>query len=176
MALLPSYMSSTCRAYVRRALGVRFVLQGRDPRVGLDCVGLVFGALLEGGWEPEDPEFLHRKSYRLGDTAHNALGEMNREWEEVWLQKPDCPVFYPEIVLPGDILACRDFSGKPGVRHLLWVDSVAPDLVVYHADTEQGKVVCHSIGEMWENQIVGVYRPFDWSNEPNPWGAARGDF
>ena len=170
-------MLPVCRSYVKRAQGVPFRLQGRSLELGLDCVGLIFGALLEGGWQPEDPEFTRRKSYRLGDTARDALGELSREWDEVWLQKPQepgqiyGPVFDVSILLPGDILACRDFSGKPGVRHLLWTDEIRPDVIVSHADTEQGKIISHGLSGLWSSQIVGVYRPFDWSDDPDPWGA-----
>lgn len=177
MALLSLDALPVCQAYVREARGVPFVLQGRDPRHGLDCVGLIFGALLAGGWQPEDPGFLHRRSYRLGDVARDALGELEREWRCIWIsdaedQKPDSPVFAgfdlaKGLVRPGDILACRDFSGRSGIRHLLWVMTVMGsasgglDILVSHADTRQGEVVQHHLDSVWNPQVCAVFRPFD---------------
>lgn len=49
-------------------LGVRFRLHGRDPRTGLDCVGLVGEAMRRAGTEPVLPE-----GYQLRSISLNAL-------------------------------------------------------------------------------------------------------
>ena len=47
-------------------IGTRFRLHGRDPRHGLDCVGLVYAALCAAGENPCAPE-----GYRLRNSGHS---------------------------------------------------------------------------------------------------------
>lgn len=61
-------MNAALAAAAASLLGVRFRLHGREPRTGLDCVGLVAEAMRRSGIEPVVPE-----GYRLRNLSVRGL-------------------------------------------------------------------------------------------------------
>lgn len=114
--------SSPCRsgsavlAAARSLIGVRFRAQGRDPALGLDCVGLVAVALARAGVEVTLP-----RDYRLRRGTLPALA--------LPLGLVAC-----DGALPGDVLLLRV---SPAQLHL----AVRTECGFVHADAAVGRVV-----------------------------------
>ena len=110
-------------AAARALIGAPFRLHGRDPRTGLDCVGLVALALRGGGIVADLDGYALRNASIAGLLA----------------QVP--PAFLRKVRSPraaGDILMCRP---GPAQHHLL----VALDAdAVVHAHAGLRRVVCQS--------------------------------
>lgn len=108
-----------------RFIGVRFKLHGRDPKVGLDCIGLLACSLEAIGSIPDVPEgYLLRNADHLRwiDCAkHSGLVSVHGQ------------------IAKGDVLLVQP---GPGQQHLLIVDSTTS---VIHAHAGLRKVVRQSI-------------------------------
>ena len=114
-------MSARARAVAaaRGAVGARYRLHGRDPRFGLDCVGLVGLALRAGGCTDPIPA-----GYALrGGTAGGMLDLIDR----AALRRTDRPQ-------PGDLLL---FAVGPAQFHL----AIKSADGIYHADALLRRVV-----------------------------------
>lgn len=129
----------------RRYLGVPFQHQGRNPAVGLDCVGLLAVSLRDAG---------------MGHyLAHDRLG-YSRDPHDGLLEKALAAAFGPPLprseMRPGDIVAMR-FRGP--VRHVAIVTDNPEGLYLIHSYTSILRVTEHRIDAKWARRIVGVYRP-----------------
>lgn len=102
-------------------IGVRFQLQGRDPRVGLDCVGLLACSLEVIGFRPIAP-----KGYRLRNA--DPLRWLHCA-QETGLVAVD------GLTATGDVLLIKP---GPGQHHLVIVESKTS---VIHAHAGLRKVV-----------------------------------
>ena len=104
-----------------RFVGVPFRLYGRDPAVGLDCVGLVAESLRTIGREPFAPT-----GYRLRNSSiDHWLGEAKRSsLYEV-----------AGAICPGDVLLC---ATGPAQQHLM---IATDDACVVHAHAGLRRVV-----------------------------------
>ncbi len=106
-------------------IGVRFRLYGRDPRTGLDCVGLVAACLAAIGYAPTIP-----RGYRLRNTAIDqwlGLAELSALHRAIGKQQT------------GDVILT---TPGPAQNHLLIVE--APGTVI-HAHAGLGRVVRQSL-------------------------------
>jgi NlpC/P60 family putative phage cell wall peptidase len=123
----------------RRCLGTPFHHQGRQPGIGLDCIGLIVIALQAAGMTVQDRfDYAPRPdgaSLIDGLLAHGAI-----------------PV---TTHFPGDILLFR-YDQQP--QH---VALALPDDHMIHAFAPAGRVVESVIGDYWRRRLLGVYRfPF----------------
>lgn len=134
-------MSDAIVAAARSAIGARFRLHGRDPALGLDCVGLVVLAVRAGGGTTVAPD-----GYALRSGDADAVAAMivaaglvtaNDRW-------------------PGDVLLCR---AGPGQLHLA-IDGGAvcdqPSGSIIHADAQLRRVVERPGPPPWP--VIGRFR------------------
>ena len=112
-------MSAAVEAAARALLGVPFRGHGRDPRWGVDCVGLVALALRAGGWRGVVPD-LYR--LRFGDARRAAA-----MLDAVLARRGGASV-------PGDVLLLRT---GPGQLHL----GIRSRAGMIHADLAAGRAV-----------------------------------
>lgn len=144
--------------YARAYTGVLFLHQGRDPAVGIDCIGLVALALRDAGYP-----YSEATSADYSRDPHDGLLEARLE-----------ALFGPPLPLsemrPDDIAVIR--YGRQ-LRHVgivgEWLYDGVPHLTLIHADSrmgrgvEMGRVVEHRIDEGWLGRrrpsIVSVFRP-----------------
>ena len=117
-------------------LGTPFRLHGRDPRRGLDCVGLLIVSLRACGLPASDPA-----SYGLRNT------EAARHLKHLELSGFGPALGRPE---PGDVMIARP---GPGQHHVLICDSRKSFV---HAHAGLRKVVRSTAACPWP--ILGHYR------------------
>jgi len=124
-------------AAAREFIGVPWAHQGRNPAVGIDCVGLVVLSLRACGIEVKDRTDYGRHpdgSIRAEITA--ALG---------------APA---QGVQPGDV-ALVNFRAE---RHVGIVSCDRDGLTLIHADSHRGKVVEHPMDARWLARVVATWR------------------
>lgn len=123
----------------RSMLGVRWAHQGRNPAVGIDCVGLVTLSL---GIIEE------RVEYRR-DPLNGQL--------EAALEAQFGPPLPVEQMQHGDVVAIA--YGKP-IRHVGLVATGENGLNLIHTDQiVVNEVTEHPIDGLWLKRIKRVYRP-----------------
>lgn len=121
----------------RACLGTPFVHQGRQPGVGLDCVGVAIHALRACGYTVTDIPGYGRTPYGI------ALAEAIEAHE--FLQR------VPDIA-PGDILLMR-FEREP--QHI----AIAGDEgTLIHAYEKVGRCVEHRLDDLWFWRVLRIYR------------------
>ena len=108
-----------------KLIGVKFRLYGRDPDIGLDCLGLVAACLTAIGRVPALP-----RGYRLRNTSVD-------QWLGFAALSDLRPIIGP--LLSGDLLVT---SPGPAQNHLLIIEH--PDTVI-HAHAGLGRVVRQSL-------------------------------
>lgn len=124
----------------RRYLGVPFLHQGRDPSVGIDCVGLLVLAA-------RDCELHELAAQDFTSYARNpAHGELERRLGAALGPSVCCP-------LPGDVVSV-DFKGQ--TRHVGIVGEHNGRLTLIHTYTSA--VIEHGIDDKWRRRITGIYR------------------
>lgn len=130
----------------RAYLGTPFLHQGRNPAIGIDCVG-------------------------LGQLACRDCGVETPDWTDYWrdpargvLEKRLRQVFGDPVrhLSPGCIVSI-DFAGQ--TRHVAIVGQLADGrLSLIHTASnvrcgkESGRVVEHSLDDRWRKRITGIYR------------------
>jgi cell wall-associated NlpC family hydrolase len=128
-------IESTARALI----GVKWVHQGRNPAVGLDCVGLAVLALQASGVDvPDRSDYGIDPDGTLEASLRATLGEPCTSYQ------------------PGDIVLI-EFS-KYNPRHVGIISRHPHGLTLIHADSHAGYVVEHLIDERWHKRIVGAWR------------------
>lgn len=128
-------------AAAEECLGTPFLHQGRKPRVGLDCAGLLLAVAASVGIQQVD---YPRRNY----SRFPLLGDHLRAF--VAGQTNPIPV---EEARPGSIyLFWIHREGLP--QHLGM--HVAPDLMI-HAWSDAGAVVQSHLGPYWSARITGVF-------------------
>jgi cell wall-associated NlpC family hydrolase len=121
-------------AAAQAAVGARFRLHGRDPAIGLDCVGLAALAMRAGGMAGAVPG-----DYALrGGDPRRIIAEIDRR-----LARGEAPA------CPGDLLLC---AGGPAQFHFA---IQAADGVI-HADAVLRRVVARPGPVPWP--IIGIWR------------------
>lgn len=117
-------MESQCKGSFDDLVGIPFVEGGRDPAVGLDCLGIVLEGLRRLGIESEDP-----------------WSALKQEWHRGW--RPDdlyVPVGWVRCdrrtsLQPGDVLG---YGHTPIVEHLALL---LPAGLVLQSTRENGSVI-----------------------------------
>jgi murein DD-endopeptidase / murein LD-carboxypeptidase len=117
-------------AAARALVGARFRLHGRDPALGLDCVGVVAAALGRGA--PAD------YAMRTGDADRAAM----------WLAAAG--LARAGAAAPGDVALMRT---GPGQLHL----GIVTEAGLVHADCGLGRVVERPGAPPWP--VLGLWRP-----------------
>ncbi len=128
----------TMIAAARGCLGTPFHHQGRLPRVGLDCIGLVVVALRAAGFVVRD---------RLDYAPRPDGVSLVRALEEHGAARV-------EEIEAGDVLLFR-YDHQP--QHVALATSGSR---LIHAFAPAGRVVETEIGPYWRRRLVGVYRFF----------------
>lgn len=125
----------------RKYVGVPFLHQGRNPSVGVDCVGLAKQVILDCG--------LHALAeHDLTAYARNPNGgELERRMQAAF----GPPV--PELA-PG-CLVTIDFYGQS--RHVGIIGDHSGRLTLIHAYGRPPRVIEHGIDEKWRRRITGIY-------------------
>jgi cell wall-associated NlpC family hydrolase len=114
-------------------VGVRFRAHGRDPRFGLDCVGLAASALRAGGFREAVPD-----DYALRSGAPARVRELI-----------DGRGLVPGIGGPGELLLCASAAGQ---LHL----AISIDGGLVHADALLRRVVARPGEAPWP--VLGRWR------------------
>jgi cell wall-associated NlpC family hydrolase len=128
----------------RAYLGVPFRHQGRNPAVGIDCVGLLVCAAADCGIPTE----ADRTDYGR-DPAH---GYLERQLRAAF----GAPVFSP-LLQPGDVVAI-DFKGA--IRHVAIVaERDGGGLNLIHTNFSVQRVTEAILDDRWRKRIRAVYRP-----------------
>lgn len=144
-----SPLPAAARAYI----GVAFGHQGRNPRVAIDCIGLLVLACRDvGWWHYADQDY-------TGYSRHPHQGLLEQHLDRIF-GPPVC--LRPNLadLHYGDVVALR--YGGP-VRHVGIVGEqdyggkTLPTLI--HTDSQLGRVTEHRIDAAWLEKIVRVYRP-----------------
>ena len=111
-------MSNAAVDQARRLIGIRFRAQGRDPVLGLDCLGLAIAA-----YRIEDSGI--RRDYRLsGHHRAELVAGLSRYFRRIARSRRR----------PGDLMLI--FIGE---RH--WHLGIVTETGFIHADTRRGRVV-----------------------------------
>lgn len=136
--------------FLRQFVGVKFRHQGRNPKTGLDCIGLgrlYAGALgkrlmdREGYSRDPDGTLYPSICYIMGEPAYQGRG---------------CGIH----AAAGDVVM-MDFAkqaGKPIPRHVAMVSEIGGIPHLIHADAKRRRVVEHRLDEKWASDIVAVWR------------------
>lgn len=125
----------------RRYLGVPFLHQGRDPSVGVDCVGLLHLAVRDCG---------HHALLSHDITSYDrnpANGELESRLRVALV---------PVDELSAGCVATFNFFGQ--TRHVGIIGSVAGRLTLIHAYGRPNKVIEHGLDDKWRRRISGIYR------------------
>jgi len=125
----------------RTFLGVPFRHQGRNPSVGLDCIGLLVAAATVLGL----PQVAGDSTAYGRDPAHGLLESYMRD------------LFGSPVsdMQPGDIVAI-DFKGA--IRHVGIVGIHPGGLSLIHTNFSVGKVTEARLDDRWLKRIKAVYR------------------
>lgn len=132
---------------MRKLIGTRFRHQGRDPRMGLDCVGFGLEYAKVLGLPLRD-----RKAY-----GRDPDGRLRAYICHVMGQPVAEGVGAGAHVQEGDAVMMEWAPGVP--RHVAMVTELHGALHVIHADSDMGRVVEHRLSDDWRARIVAVWRP-----------------
>lgn len=124
-------------AVARQALGAPFRVQGRDPSIGLDCVGLLVYVARTFNLSHQD-----KVSYSLSAD----MSRLPMELEQSSLRRLGC-----EDRRSGDVLL---FQLRPGHWHV----GIASPVGMIHAHLGLRRVVEHRLDAEWLSALVAVYR------------------
>jgi hypothetical protein len=125
-------------------LDIPFRHQGRDPLIGIDCIGLLVLSGLLAGYRFA----AHDRTDYGKDPAHGLL-------EDQLVTAFGSPIPKP-LMQPGDIVAI-DFKGA--VRHVGIVGEHKDGLSLIHTNEAVGRVTEARIDPKWHARIAAVYRP-----------------
>lgn len=137
----------------RSFVGVPFLHQGRDPEIGLDCLGLVL-AMMHGCRYRLD---FHYDTYPAQPHKHTLYRHLKAETVEI--DAAD--------ILPADLLLLR-YDRHP--QHVAVVSSFEPyfkqGIIHSYNDTSIQKVVEHTLDHMWRQRIVTAFRFPVFTDQP----------
>jgi len=135
----------------RQFLGVPFKHQGRNPELGIDCVGLGVLYLRALGVHIRDrTDYGRDPDGTLRATLCRALGQPVAEGPGSW-----------QRAQPGDVLSIRFASlGHVPERHVAIASEMYGQPALIHADNSPTiKKVCeHLMDERWKARVIGVWR------------------
>lgn len=143
-------MAADRLAVARSFLGVPFLHQGRNPAVGVDCVGLGVLYLRALGIEVRDrTDYDRNPDGTLRDELVRAMGPPVAEGPGCW-----------KHAKPGDVLSLRyaNLSRVPE-RHVAIATELYGQHAMIHADSKEKRVVEHPMDDRWQRRVIGVWRP-----------------
>lgn len=136
-------------AVAREFLRVPFLHQGRDPAVGIDCVGLGVLYLRALGFDVRD-----RRDYGR-DPDGSLRGELVRVLGDPVSEGRGCV----SSARPGDILSLRFASiGAAPERHVAIASEMYGQPAMIHADSQHKRVVEVPMDKRWQRRVIGVWR------------------
>jgi cell wall-associated NlpC family hydrolase len=121
----------------RACVGTPFRLQGRDPALGLDCIGLVVVAARAAGLVVPDAQ-----DYLMTDDPQRL--------DDALASSPFTPV-NGDALQAGDIVRLET-AGLP-----LHLGIVSPETLI-HADLRFRRVVEHGFDASWRSRLVSAWR------------------
>lgn len=127
----------------RQYLGVKFLHQGRNPRVGIDCVGLIVCATWACGIRhPSQHDYprYHR---------HPAHGILEERMRAAFGPPHDGPL------RSGDMVTV-EYHGR--TRHVGIIGEQDGVLTIIHTNSTLGRVTECSIDDKIRSRITGIYR------------------
>lgn len=130
-------LDEAARAY----LGVPFRHQGRDPAIGIDCIGLIVLAGRDAG--------MAFPAFDRTDYGTEPVDGMLQEMLRLAFGPPVSPMQV------GDVVAI-DFKGV--VRHVGIVGQHPQGLSLIHTNMAVGRVTEARIDSKWANRIKGIFR------------------
>lgn len=131
----------------RDLIGVPWHHQGRDPVLGVDCIGVVIVYLRSLGYVIRD-----RTDYTQ-DPDGSLYAETVRVLGEPVAQGRNAG----QHIQAGDVVLMEFSRHKP--RHAAIVGDHPHGPTIIHADNRERKVVEHRADEQWKRRVVGVWRP-----------------
>lgn len=137
-------------AVARNFLRVPFLHQGRNPDVGVDCVGLGVLYLRTLGIDVRDRTTYDRNpDGTLRDELVRVMGAPIAEGHGCW-----------KHAQPGDVLSLRfaNLSRVPE-RHVAIASELYGQPAMIHADSREKRVVEHPMDARWQRRVIGVWRP-----------------
>lgn len=136
-------------AEARKYVGVPFRHQGRNPAVGLDCIGLGVAYLRGLGYDVRDrTDYGRDPDGSLRAALVHSLGAAVAEGEGCWRHAQ-----------PGDVLSMRFANiGAAPERHVGIASDFGGELYLIHADNSHGKVVEIPMDDRWKRRVIGVWR------------------
>lgn len=135
-------LSVAARSYLRWGLlgrPVPFLHQGRNPDIGIDCIGLLVLACRDCGIPVMDVTSYGRNPVN---------GELERQ-----LRLHFGP---PKDSIQADDFVTIDYKGA--TRHVAIVGHHPDGLSLIHTSMSHGRVTEHRIDRKWTRRITGVYR------------------
>lgn len=139
---VPSALGVRLDVAARAYLGVPFLHQGRNPAVGIDCVGLVAAAVRDCG-------LLHLLPHDFTEYPRNpGRGELERRLREAFGE----PV---SDMQAGDVAAIA-FHGQ--TRHVAIVGDGPHGFSLIHTYNHPAKVIEHALDAKWRRRITAIYR------------------
>lgn len=127
--------SARAVAAARACLGTPFHHQGRQPGVGLDCLGLVVVALRGAGFEVHD-----RTDYGLHPDGRSLVAALRDHG------------FRPSASLRAGCVLLFRYDGQP--QHAAM--ATGPQTLI-HSFAPAGRVVETEFGPYWRRRLVGVF-------------------
>lgn len=138
-------------ALARQFVDVPFKHQGRNPAVGVDCVGLGVLYLRACGYQVPD-----RTDYGR-DPDGTLRRELTRTLGDPVAEGPGCC----KHAEPGDLLSLRFANlGHVPERHVAIASELYGQPALIHADSSPtiAKVCEHPMDATWQRRVIGVWR------------------
>lgn len=123
----------------RECLGTPFHHQGRIPKVGLDCIGLVLHVAIQNKYLDESVD---RKDYSRIPNVEMMESELNKYLDKI----PN------DELQPGDIVW---LSVRNEPSHVAIFTGYS---IIHAISTPPSKVVEHRWDSYWQKRLVGVFR------------------
>ena len=127
----------------RAYLGTPFRHQGRNPALGIDCVGLLVCAANDCGHSTEADATDYGRDPVNGVLQARLLAAFG-------------PALPSAAMQPGDVAAIA-FAGA--VRHVGVIGEHTDGLSLIHTNSAVGRVTEAQIDARWQRRIVAIYRP-----------------
>lgn len=127
--------------FARQYMGVPFLHQGRNPKVGIDCIGLLRLCVDDSGAQLSH----HDRTDYDRNPAHGAL---ERQLQAAF-GAPVC------CLQPGCVVSI-DFKGE--TRHVGVIAENGGALTLIHTSSSVGRVVERRMTPAYRKNITGIYR------------------
>ncbi len=124
---------------VKACLGTPFCHQGRTPKVGLDCIGLVVVGLKAAGVSVQD-----KLDYGVRPDGKSLVASLVKH-----------KAYKVTEVQQGDVLVIR-YDNQP--QHV--AVAISSDELI-HSFAPAGRVVQSQISSYWRKRILSIYRFFE---------------